>query len=543
MKKALRDAGRVLLTLACTLAFIGAAKAAALRVANVFSDDMIVQRGAPILLWGFADDGAVSVRAELCDGTTCERTTGRVENGAWSVSFSAREASLAPFTITVTDGRETCTIHDVLAGDVWYVMGQSNAAYNFSTLADYEMLAFEIPPMPVRVLYAGKLSGDSREKRELREFADPDAHWTKPDDKRTADASALGVLFAYALERYAENNVPVGIVSLGFDGEELAAFLPEKQAKNFSGYGKKSRVFNAFLAPLANLPLKGVIWYQGEANAPYYTEYRRGLDTLIEDFRARKGKDVPFYVVELPPCFPPPDPEDELWQFVDYALVRGEAGCVPMDEPAVYICASSDLWSNRAYRNNLHPNNKRAVAERLAGMAAYAEWGMTPYEPLLAPTLAAVGNAGDDRTFLLTFSHTAGGLFWKDGIAAGFTGIGEKWESVPLTVTITSDDSVTVKGEAPLYHIRYGADVTAVFGDGMTLMNGGGIPAAAFNYEIKPIPLTFSGKLYVLRQYLVRFFFRGGWILAPAALVAFGLYMRARTKKKKVRKRKETARS
>ena len=40
-------------------------------------------------------------------------------------------------------------------------------------------------------------------------------------------------------------------------------------------------MYNGMIAPLEPFAIKGVLWYQGEANGPRWLQYRRLLPTLL----------------------------------------------------------------------------------------------------------------------------------------------------------------------------------------------------------------------------------------------------------------------
>ncbi len=56
------------------------------------------------------------------------------------------------------------------------------------------------------------------------------------------------------------------------------------------------------IAPLTKFPIRGVIWYQGEANAPRAWQYRTLLPAMIKCWRDAWGQgDFPFLIVQLAP--------------------------------------------------------------------------------------------------------------------------------------------------------------------------------------------------------------------------------------------------
>lgn len=70
-------------------------------------------------------------------------------------------------------------------------------------------------------------------------------------------------------------------------------------------------LYNGMIAPLVPLAMKGVIWYQGEANAGRGQQYRTLLPTMIEGWRTQFGQQFPFLVVQLANFGTPPQQPDE----------------------------------------------------------------------------------------------------------------------------------------------------------------------------------------------------------------------------------------
>jgi sialate O-acetylesterase len=117
-------------------------------------------------------------------------------------------------------------------------------------------------------------------------------------------------------------------------------------------------LFNGMVAPLIPFTIKGVIWYQGEANTSRAFEYRSLFTTLIQDWRAKWGEgSFPFYFVQLPNFLPKSsDPGESAW-----AELR-EAQSFALTLPATGMATTIDLGDP----NDIHPKNKREVGRRLA---------------------------------------------------------------------------------------------------------------------------------------------------------------------------------
>ncbi len=96
-----------------------------LRLSPVMTDGMVLQRDEYLTLRGHADaDAAITLRL---DGHTYRTRTDA--EGRWKVKTLPLVANGRKLTMTVTDGRDTLTVSDILAGEVWMASGQSNMAF------------------------------------------------------------------------------------------------------------------------------------------------------------------------------------------------------------------------------------------------------------------------------------------------------------------------------------------------------------------------------------------------------------------------------
>ena len=98
-----------------------------LSTAAIFSEDMVLQSGKPLPVWGQGTPGA-AVRCALApaaggQGVQADTTVG--QDGQWRLTLPALPAG-GPFTMTVESGAERCAFPDVWLGEVWLAGGQSN---------------------------------------------------------------------------------------------------------------------------------------------------------------------------------------------------------------------------------------------------------------------------------------------------------------------------------------------------------------------------------------------------------------------------------
>ncbi len=122
-------------------------------------------------------------------------------------------------------------------------------------------------------------------------------------------------------------------------------------------------LFDNMIAPLIPYTLRGVLWYQGEANAICQAaQYRALLSGMIRDWRFRWGQtSLDFMIVQLPGFLPPRN----FCAHSQWALLR-EAQLLTALENGIPPIVTLD-WGDD---NDLHPRNKQPVGEHAAALAA-----------------------------------------------------------------------------------------------------------------------------------------------------------------------------
>ena len=119
--------------------------------------------------------------------------------------------------------------------------------------------------------------------------------------------------------------------------------------------------YNAMIAPLQPYALRGILWYQGEADGSHGMEYRQWLPRLIEGWRTAFGQgDLPFLLVQIPGNgndVTPVAPQGMPW--------TREAQLMALKLPKTGMAVTLDIGDVA----EVHPDNKRFVGERL-GIAA-----------------------------------------------------------------------------------------------------------------------------------------------------------------------------
>jgi sialate O-acetylesterase len=191
-------------------------RAATLRVARIFADGMVLQRGQPIVVWGWA---APAARVTVHIGAGALARTGSAvtsATGQWRATLAAMPAG-GPHTLRVTSGGEQLQVRDVLVGDVWLASGQSNMEF---PLARERNATREIAN-----------ANDSL----LREFKIPTGYaftpqdslvggqWAPADRQHAGDMSAVAYFFARELRR--STRVPIGIINSTWGGSNIESWM------------------------------------------------------------------------------------------------------------------------------------------------------------------------------------------------------------------------------------------------------------------------------------------------------------------------------
>jgi sialate O-acetylesterase len=288
---------------------------------------------------------------------------------------------------------------------------------------------------------------------------------------RVLDTGGLGGICGLAANMKLEflGNTSLAPVDLSGDWQYLATTPLARLSPmppNPSGNPNVVTVLNnAMIAPLQPFPIKGVIWYQGEANDDSNQrarQYRTLFPLLINDWRQHWGiGNFPFLFVQIAP-YSQMTPEIREAQLLTLEKVP--------DTAMVVLTDAGDA-------GNIHPADKQTVGGRLALAArvlAYHE--KAEYS---GPLFQSMKLKGDRAS--LRFTHVGGGLVAKGGPLKGFTIAGEDKKFFPARAEIEGDTIIVTSDQvaAPVA-VRYGwSNVPDV-----NLYNKAGLPASPFRTDV-----------------------------------------------------------
>ncbi len=223
-------------------------------------------------------------------------------------------------------------------------------------------------------------------------------------------------------------------------------------------------LYNAMIEPLAPYAIRGVTFYQGEANAGRAHQYRTLFPAMIADWRKRWGQgDFPFLFVQIAP-FKEMGPEIREAQLLAWQHTKNSAMVGTID------CGDAE---------DIHPANKAPVGARLALAARALAYGeKLEYS---GPVFSGLKLSG--KSAVLSFTHLGGGLVAHEGDLSGFTIAGSDGVFHPAQARINDETVIVSSAEvtAPLA-VRYGwANVASG-----NLFNRAGLPASPFRTDVEP---------------------------------------------------------
>ncbi len=490
--------------------------AAELKLAALFSDNMVLQRDVPVPVWGWADKGQ---KVTVSFGKQA-KTAMADAHGKWQLTLDAMPASAEPCTLSVSSSNPkseitTLTCTNVLVGEVWLCSGQSNmqfgmagttdATQHIAQATDSLLRLFSVPNIP-----AETPQSDISNARGCVE-------WKVCLPETVRGFSAVAYFFGRDLRK--DLKIPVGLIHSSWGGtpaeawtskdvleanpllkqligdwdKKIATYDPMKASESYKAalakhadaaakakaegtpeprkpalqsnpamsQNRPANLFNGMIAPLVPYALKGAIWYQGESNAGRAKEYQTLFPAMINCWRTVfNNSGMPFLFVQIAPhngmC-----PEIREAQFLTSQRVKNTAMAVITDHGTA---------------GDIHPKQKEPVGARLALAARAIAYG----EKIEFSGPVYKSMKVKNGKVILTFTHLGDGLVAKEGALKGFAIAGADKKFVPATAEISGKTIIVAsdKVTAPVA-VRFGwANVPDV-----NLFNKNDLPATPFRTD------------------------------------------------------------
>lgn len=335
---------------------------AQLRIPNVLSDNMVLQRNtnANIWGWGYAST-TVNVKASWLTDTIKTTVDGQ---GKWFVQLPTGQAG-GPYELVVSSSGQQITLSNILLGDVWLCSGQSNMEWGGNQNLP-EILA-ELPhanDSQIRLLQISR-NGADHPKDDI-----PNT-WQALDSTTLKPFSAIGYFIAKNLRT--ELDVPIGIINASWGGTPAEVWTPGYLFENDAVLRQSAAMlsasnhwphqngvlWNSMIHPLTQFPVSGFYWYQGESNVGSWPYYDKLMKAMVNAWRMAWNAELPFYFVQIAPFTYNND-------IPKASLLREQQAKTAATLPNTGMVVVTDLVDNIT---DIHPIQKREVANRLSAIA------------------------------------------------------------------------------------------------------------------------------------------------------------------------------
>ena len=482
---------------------------AQLRIISPIKEHMVLQRDKKITIIGVGEPGS-NIRFQF-DGLSL--LTEVDQEGSWTIVLPPRNANGVPQDINLYSGKEHVVITDILIGDLWVCIGQSNMEWPmqkemyYNDWKDYAnpSMRFYNPSYAGKNIFNAPFSDSVLKRLNPERFYE--GRWESCDPRSLASMSAVAFYFGKMLSDALR--VPIGLINLSIGGAPLETFIskealyaqskfapklsdnwilndalpvwirergmqnvgrlqnpPSDSYGPFHGF-KPGFAFSSGIRPFSRIPIAGIINYQGESNAQELErvlEYNDLTEVMLRDFRNNwNDPSLPYYYVQL--------------SSIDTLKYKGHLWTLFRDQQRLFLgkdkfsgmAVSSDIGA----RNDVHPTNKKLVGERLALQALDKKYKKKIVSSGPLP-LKAMYRKGVLR---IQFLHAVNGLTTVGNEAVhGFSldGIQE----VPATI---SGSEILIQTSKKPAFVYYG---WKSFSDG-NLINKDGLPASTFKMKIK----------------------------------------------------------
>lgn len=335
---------------------------------SVFSDNMVLQRNSKVPVWGW---GVASETVKIVGSWALQDTIQAQvgSDGRWKVALSTGNAG-GPYTLQVM-GSTTCTLNNVMLGEVWLCSGQSNMEWKPSQgiLNKEEEIAAATYP-DIRFFTVEKRGA-------LHPQVNCEGEWKVCSPEVMSQTSAVAYFFGRQL--YKTLQIPVGLIVSAWGGTPAEVWVPQEVVVNDTLLNRHKptqtypwwpiedgRLYNQMIHPFMPYRIAGTIWYQGESNQDRYSSYNVLMKKLIESWREGFETAFPFYFVQIAP-------HTYRAKNNTPALLREQQERTAKEMAGTGMVVISDLVNDVG---NIHPVDKQHVGLRLANMALVNNYGI-----------------------------------------------------------------------------------------------------------------------------------------------------------------------
>jgi sialate O-acetylesterase len=483
---------------------------AQLQLAKIFSSNMVLQREQPIHIWGKGIPGK-NVGVGFADEVAIINIK---PDSTWVVDLSPQKANSKPQSLSVESAGEKIILNNILIGDIWVCIGQSNMEWPMMREMHFkeELKSSNQPLLRLyNPTYAGKNIFNAAFTDSVAKLLTPKnfykGQWQPCDSNTFKTMSAVAYYFGKKVSTSID--VPIGLINFSIGGAPLETFIDKEVLKNSKQflskangdwqtndalpvwirergkqnvgtlaivesdeYGKNHAykpgfAYESGIESILSMPVKGILCYQGESNAQEIekvNEYAAMSKLMIDDYRLKwKQAQLPFYFVQL--------------SSIDTIKYKGHLWPQFRNEQREMLQLISNsgmaVCSDIGAKDDVHPTNKKDVGERLARWALNKTYhqNIIPSGPL--PLTAKYNNG----KVIISFQYMAKGLKTSDGRPLKGFSIDGKNE----IEAVFGDSGILIFTNNKPDYVYYG---WKPFSDG-NLVNDEDLPASTFKLRVQ----------------------------------------------------------
>lgn len=369
---------------------------AEIKLPNIFSNEMVLQRESDVSLYGWARPNEEFAIYTSWDDATVQVKTGN--DAKWEIQVSTPKAG-GPYQISFKGVDNEIILQNVLIGEVWLCSGQSNMEWSANSKIDNRDFEVENANYPnIRLFTVEKRTADYPLDNVI-------GTWETCSPETMQDFSAVAYFFARKVQK--ELNIPIGLIDSSWGASCAEVWTPESV---FDAHPElvtaheliqpnqwvtieKSTLYNAMIAPLTNFNIGGVLWYQGESNTANAESYQQIFTEMITSWRAEFNNDFPFYYVQIAP----------------FNYGRPFEGGVLRDQQRRTLALKNTgmaMTSDICMVEDIHPQNKQDVGFRLANIALKEHYNILEGQEVYGPLFENIEIIGNQ--IQVKFSHDKG---------------------------------------------------------------------------------------------------------------------------------------
>ncbi|MBL0110718.1 MAG: sialate O-acetylesterase [Saprospiraceae bacterium] len=368
----------------------------------IFSDHMVFQQGQKITVWGKAIPGMTIAGMMQHD----QQSTFVQPDSSWLLHFASLTASARPYSITISTQGQSIQMNDILIGDLWLCLGQSNMEWPMVkelhykeavSMSDQPLLRFYNPDYTGKGIYNTPFNDSIIQRLQKGPFYH--GVWQVSDSNTIKQMSA--VAYYFGKELLLDQGIPIGLIQLSIGGAPLETLIDREVMKAAPQFTSKIKAdwlhnpslpvwikeravqnlgdvnplgadndlahpfapgfaFDRGLKSFVPLPIKGVIFYQGESNAQEQdrvAEYADLFKLMVRDYRRQWHQpSLPFYYVQLSSI------DTTRYKSQCWPAFREEQRKILSTVDHTGMAVSSDVGA----KDDVHPTDKKTVGRRLA---------------------------------------------------------------------------------------------------------------------------------------------------------------------------------